>query len=89
MRAEENAMGELADATGGSFFHNNNDLESGLTQLLNAPETVYVLELPMDAVRANGAYHQLKVSVDRADVQVQARKGYVAPRDERTRSKSE
>ena len=87
MRAAEDAMGELAYATGGNFFHNNNDLESGLLFLLNAPETVYVLEFATDGVKANGAYHQLKVNVDRTGVQVQARKGYVARRDERTRAK--
>lgn len=87
MRAAENGMGELAYATGGDFFHNNNDLESGLMALLNAPETVYVLEFATDGVKANGAYHQLKVSVDRADVQVQARKGYIAPQDEPTNSR--
>jgi VWFA-related protein len=82
-RVAENALGELAYATGGDFFHNNNDLESGFKELLNAPETVYVLEFAIDGVKANGAYHRLKVSVDRGDVRVQARKGYVAPRQER------
>lgn len=81
--AAENAMGELAYATGGDFFHNNNDLESGFRTLLNAPETVYVLEIALDGVKANGAYHRLKVNVDRKDVRVQSRNGYVAPHDER------
>ena len=29
MSIEEQAMGELADGTGGTFFHNNNDLDAG------------------------------------------------------------
>jgi VWFA-related protein len=31
-RAEEEVLGELAEATGGMFFHNNNDLKEGLNE---------------------------------------------------------
>ena len=86
MRTAENAMGELAYGTGGEFYHDNNDLKAGLAALLNFPETIYVLELATNALKSNGAYHQLRVSVHRADVQVQARKGYVAPRDDKVQT---
>ena len=79
MGAEENSMGELADATGGTFFHNNNDLEAGFAKLLEVPETLYMLELPLDGVKPDGAYHGLSVKIDRADLHVQARRGYFAP----------
>jgi VWFA-related protein len=79
IRAAENAMGELTYATGGDFFHNNNDLESGFRMLLDGPETIYVLELSLDGVKPDGAYHRLSVKVNRADLGVQARKGYLAP----------
>lgn len=39
--ADEDVMAELADATGGTFFHNNNDLREGLKRLAAQPEFVY------------------------------------------------
>jgi VWFA-related protein len=76
MRLAENAMAELADGTGGTYFRNNNDLEAGLKQMTEEPECVYLIELSLDGVKANGSYHRLKVKVDRTDVQVGARRGY-------------
>ena len=83
MTIAENAMGELADATGGTFFHNNNDLEAGFQSLLKSPETVYLLELSLDKVKHDGAWHRLTIKVDRPEVRVQARKGYAAPTREK------
>src|SRR5579872_2911787 len=40
-------MAGLADATGGTFVHNTNDLESGLRRLSAAPEYVYLLEFSL------------------------------------------
>jgi VWFA-related protein len=76
-------MGELADGTGGTFFHNNNDLDAGFKFITQAPEVVYMLELPLDGVKANGSYHPLKVKVDREGTTVQTRRGYFAPKPEK------
>ena len=72
-------MSELADGTGGSFFHNSNDLEGGIEALAAAPECVYLLEFSPEGVKQNGSYHQLKVKVDRDGVKLQARRGYFVP----------
>jgi VWFA-related protein len=79
-RAAENAMGELADGTGGTFFHNSNDLDAGFKALTEAPEIVYVLELSLDGVKADGSYHRLNVKVDREGVELEARRGYFMPK---------
>jgi VWFA-related protein len=79
-KAVESVMAELADATGGTFFHSNNDLDAGFKKLLEGPEVVYLLELPLDNVKPNGTYHRLKVKVDRSDVELQARRGYFIPK---------
>ncbi len=71
-----NAMGALADGTGGTFFENSNDLAAGFRRVADAPDVVYLLELSLDGVKADGAYHKLKVKVDREGVSVQARRGY-------------
>jgi VWFA-related protein len=74
-----NVLGELADGTGGSYFHNSNDLEGGLHQLMEGPEYLYVLELSLDGVKHDGAYHTLSVKVNRPGSHLQARHGYFAP----------
>ncbi|HEY1924439.1 MAG TPA: VWA domain-containing protein [Candidatus Acidoferrum sp.] len=75
----DEVLSGLADATGGSYFHNSNDLEGGLRRLSAAPEYVYLLEFSLDDTRPDGQYHPLKVKVDRSHVQVQNRRGYFAP----------
>src|ERR1035438_3641681 len=76
MRAAENPMAELAAGTGGTLFDNSNDLAAGFRRVAEAPEVVYLLELSLDGVKERGAYHKLKVKVDREDAEVQARRGY-------------
>lgn len=77
--AAEGTLGALADGTGGRFFHNSNDLAAGFKELTAMPECVYLLELPLD-VKMDGFYHRLKVKVDRAGVDVQARRVYFVPK---------
>lgn len=79
MTMSEDVMAEFANGTGGTFFHNSNDLAGGFKQLAQAPEYVYLLEMSLDKVKADGAYHRLKVKVDRDHLSVEARRGYVAP----------
>jgi VWFA-related protein len=79
MNMSENVMSELANGTGGTFFHNSNDLEGGFKSLAQAPEYVYLLEMSLDKVRSDGTFHRLKVKVDRENVKVESRRGYVAP----------
>lgn len=80
MQASENAMAELSNGTGGTYFHNSNDLLGGLKSLAAAPEYVYWLAISLKDVKANGSFHRLQVKVDKPDVDVQARRGYVAPK---------
>jgi VWFA-related protein len=85
MASAGNTMAELADGTGGTFFHNSNDLDSDFKALIEAPEVVYVLELSLDKVKPDGNYHSLKVNVDREGVQLQARRGYFMSRPEKNK----
>ena len=41
----DDVLSGLADATGGSYFHNSNDIEGGLRRLSAAPEYVYLLRV--------------------------------------------
>jgi hypothetical protein len=44
---------------------------------------VYLLEFSPDNAKPDGTYHHLKVKVDRDGVQVQARRGYFAPKPDK------
>jgi len=83
--SQEDVMAELADGTGGAFFHNNNNLAAGFQKLTDAPKAVYLLELPLENAKHDGSYHRLKVKVDREGVEIQARRAYFAPQPARTR----
>jgi len=77
------AMGALAEGTGGGFFENSNDLTAGLRSLTAGPETIYLLELSLNGVKRNGAYHRLRVKVHHEGVDIQARRGYFVPKAEK------
>jgi len=80
MKLAEAPMAELADGTGGTFFHNSNDLDGGFKSLTDAPEVIYLLELSIDGVKPDGSYHHLKVKVTPDGLEVQARRGYFLPK---------
>ena len=85
MSLNEDVMAELADGSGGTFFHNNNDLENGLSTLAASPEVVYLLALSLKDVMHDGSYHSLKVKVDKKGVKTQSRRGYFAPSKENSK----
>jgi VWFA-related protein len=79
--AEEDVLAELADATGGRYFHNSNDLKAGFELLAAAPEFVYVLGFSPQNLKLDGGYHALKVKLATArGLDLQARRGYYAPK---------
>lgn len=82
MNLDENVMAELADGTGGTYFHNSNDLQGGFKSLTVAPEYVYLLEISLENVKHNGSYHRLNVKVSKGGLNVKARRGYFAPKQD-------
>jgi len=79
--AQSDILGQLADGTGGTFFHNRNDIDEGLREAAAAPAMSYLLGFSPQNLKINGAYHTLKVSLTgKQKFSVQARHGYYAPR---------
>jgi VWFA-related protein len=78
-------MAELADGTGGTYFHNNNDLAAGFSRLLSAPTYLYLLAFSPVNVKPDGRYHELKVKLNQHGLWLQARRGYSAPKPEQTK----
>lgn len=79
--ASQVVLGEIADGTGGTYFHNNNDLEEGFRRVASAPEFYYVLGFSPQNLKLDGNYHKLKVTLkDPQKFTLQARRGYYAPK---------
>jgi VWFA-related protein len=72
-------LGELADGTGGTLFHNSNDIVGGMQQLGSAPAITYVLMFAPQKEKKDGGFHKLKVQLaEKGRYQIQARNGYYA-----------
>jgi VWFA-related protein len=74
---------EVAQDTGGEFFHNNNDLKAGFGTLAGSP-VYYMLAFAPAGLKPDGKFHALKVDLveKHKGFSVQARRGYFAPRNE-------
>jgi VWFA-related protein len=74
-------LGDLAYGTGGTFFHNSNDLQGGLRLAGLAPEVSYVLAFSPLNRKWDGQYHLIRVALaKKSKYSIQARRGYYAPR---------
>jgi VWFA-related protein len=79
MRAD--VLAELADGTGGTFFHNSNDLNEGFNRVDARPEYLYMLGFSPQNLKLDGSFHSLKVTLKSPNkITLQARRGYYAPK---------
>jgi VWFA-related protein len=79
--AQDQVLAQLADGTGGTFFHNRNDLDEGLRQAVAAPPLSYLLGFSPQNLKVDGRFHGLKVSLtNKQKYSIQARNGYYAPK---------
>ena len=78
---QSDVLEELADGTGGAYFHNNNDLEGGFKRLASAPAYSYLLGFSPFKATYDGKYHNLKVTLTTKEkFDIQARRGYYMPK---------
>lgn len=78
--AQEEALADLAESTGGLFFHNNNDLTVGFDRLGLIPAITYELTFSPGAIAHDGKFHKIKVELmPKSKDIIQARPGYYAP----------
>jgi VWFA-related protein len=79
--AGDPVMEDLAHATGGEWFHGNNNVGEGFRRLAAAPEFIYVLAFTPENLASDGKYHKLQIALrDPKGLTLQARKGYYAPK---------
>jgi VWFA-related protein len=79
----ENAyvLGDFAAATGGTFFHNSNDVAGGLARAGLTPDVSYILGFSPQNEKMDGKYHTIKVAItEKRKYTIQARRGYYAPK---------
>jgi VWFA-related protein len=79
--AQDDILAVLAYSTGGTFFHDNNDMEAGFRKVADNPEFYYMLGFTPQNLKMDGRYHTLKVTLKgREKYDLQARRGYFAPK---------
>jgi VWFA-related protein len=79
--AQEEVLADLALGTGGTYFHNRNDVDEGMRQAGAASEISYLLGFSPPNFKIDGKFHEIKVTLtDKRKVNIQARRGYYAPR---------
>lgn len=80
-RQNTDGLAELARATGGLFFENNNDLLKGIQKAFADGREHYVLAYVPSNKALDGTYRKIQVEVKRDKVQVSAKPGYWAPKN--------
>jgi hypothetical protein len=68
-------LAQIAEETGGDFFHHNNDLKLGFEQLVDEPVSYTLAFAPRNL---DGKFHKLQVKLKQSKGTVQARRGYFA-----------
>lgn len=72
-------IADLAQGTGGTFYHGTNDFDEGITRVAATPEYLYVLGFSPENLKLDGKFHALKVTLkNQKGYDLQVRKGYYA-----------
>jgi VWFA-related protein len=83
--SQSDVMAQLSGSTGGFYFHNNNDLGAGFRITTGVPEVTYLLAFTPEALKFDGKFHQIKVTLATKDkFMIQARRGFFAPKHGQT-----
>ena len=67
----------IADQTGGRAFYNRNDIGEAINEAMEEDSVNYTLGFYAQREKPDGNFHRLQVRVDRPNVEVRSRTGYV------------
>jgi VWFA-related protein len=73
---DQNIPAMLSEGTGGIAFLTTNELAASLGKVAQEQDQYYLLSYTPTVDSAEGSCHELKVKVDRGDLEVRARKSY-------------
>jgi hypothetical protein len=77
--ANDDVLADLSAGTGGTFFHDSDDLTAGFYHVAAAPEFSYVLGFSPADLKEDGSFHSLNVRLpNQKGVSIEARRGYYA-----------
>jgi VWFA-related protein len=74
-------LAQVAEGTGGEYFHNSNDMKAGFGRLAGSPGA-YILAFAPKDLKLDGKLHPLKVKLAEKGYSIQARRNYLAPGNE-------
>jgi VWFA-related protein len=78
MWEQQMAMKDVAQATGGQAFYNNNGLKEITEHLLSSDNSFYTLTYSPSDLRFDNKWHKVQVAVDGASYHLSYRSGYFA-----------
>jgi VWFA-related protein len=79
LSVQRDVLAGVAAGTGGTYFHNSNDFNTGFRDTAQAPEVTYILSFSLADVKLDGRFHSLKVALNTGSgYDIQARRGYFA-----------
>ncbi len=92
-RASQPGLDQLAQGTGGVFFHDDNDLSKGLVNALDDMSDYYLLGYQprrgdFDTVRGLPQFHKIEIKLRRAGLHVRSRNGFFGKPDSITTSEA-
>jgi VWFA-related protein len=70
-------LNEFAEVTGGRAFYNTNDLAGAFKRAVDDGSSYYMLAYYLDTKNTKAGWRQLKVKLDRKDVEIRARQGFL------------
>jgi hypothetical protein len=70
-------LNDFAEVTGGRAFYNTNDLAGAFKRAADDGSSYYMLGYYLDTKNSKAGWRQLKVKLDRKDVEIRARQGFL------------
>ena len=79
---DHSTMEMIATRTGGKAFYNTNDIMGSVRRAIDDSEVSYTLGFYLSQDEMDSRFHEIKVKVDRKGVDIRARKGFLAYKDQ-------
>jgi VWFA-related protein len=78
MDSQHSVMAQVAQATGGRAFYNNNGLIEDANQVLNSDVSFYTLTYSPSKIKFDNKWHKVRIDVEGGPYQLSYRTGYFA-----------
>jgi VWFA-related protein len=76
LNAKQGTLSDFAEMTGGRAFYNTNDLAGAFQRAADDASSYYMIGYYLDTKNTKSGWRQLKVKMEKKDVEVRARKGF-------------